>query len=140
MPSRPHQSESASQRALILWWHLAHRGLGVPWERLLYAVPNGGARDPRTGAIMKAEGVRAGAPDLNLDVARGGYFGMRIEMKTASGRVREVQSEFHAILTGQGYHVVLCRSWDEARREIESYLRLPATVGATNQHQMKEAA
>ena len=47
------------------------------WERidrpelgLLFAVPNGGRRDAVTGARLKAEGVKAGVPDVWLPVAR----------------------------------------------------------------------
>ena len=102
---------------------MAHRGLGVPWEELLFAIPNGGRRDLITAAILKAEGVRAGAPDLFLAVPRGGYAGLFIELKTACGRVREEQKEFHARLIGAGYWATVARGWDQARQEIEGYLK-----------------
>src|SRR5690606_12582346 len=63
-------TESKSQQAFIRWWGLSHRSLGVPHADLLFAIPNGGARNPVTGATLKAEGVRRGVPDLFLAVPR----------------------------------------------------------------------
>lgn len=114
--------ESKAQRALITWWRLYSRGAGI-WEHLLFAIPNGGKRDPITAAILKAEGTRAGAPDLFLAVPRGGYAGLFIELKTPCGRVREEQKEFHARLIGAGYWATVARGWDQARAEIEGYLK-----------------
>lgn len=37
---------------------------------LLFAIPDGGRRDAVTGAHLKAEGVRAGVPDMFLAVPR----------------------------------------------------------------------
>ena len=37
---------------------------------LLFAIPDGGRRDAVTGAHLKAEGVRAGGPDMFLAVPR----------------------------------------------------------------------
>lgn len=46
-----------------------------------FAIPNGGKRNVIVAQKMKAEGVRAGIPDLCLPVMRGGYGGMYIELK-----------------------------------------------------------
>lgn len=117
-------NESKAQQAVITWWRMQHKVLGVRAENLLYAVPNAGRRDPISGAKLKAEGMRAGVPDLILDVPRGPYHGMRIEMKTASGRVQENQKQWQLDLIGQGYHAVICRGWEEATRAISQYLAL----------------
>lgn len=73
-------------------------------------------------AKMKAEGVRAGVPDLFLPVARQGFHGLWIELKSAKGRVTTVQAAWHERLRAQGYRVVVCRGWCEARDEIVKYL------------------
>ena len=117
-------SESSIQRAVVRWFDLQHRELGVDDERLLHAVPNGGARSPVTAAILKAEGARAGAPDLELDVARGGYHGLRIELKTATGRLRPEQATMLNALTAGGYLALVCRSFDEATGVIRRYISL----------------
>ena len=115
-------SESAEQKALIEWWALECRYFGVP-ECLLMAIPNGGKRDRVTGARLKAEGVRAGVPDLFLAVARGPWHGLWIEMKTEKGKVSREQKKMIPLLCEQGYHVIVCHGWVEAEAAIECYLR-----------------
>ena len=61
--------EHAEQAALCRWWAMYARSRRLP-ESLLFAIPNGGRRDAVTGARLKAEGVRAGAPDMFLAVPR----------------------------------------------------------------------
>ena len=125
-------TESRSQQAVIRWWKYAHRGLGVADERMLFSVPNGGQRNAVTGAILKAEGCRAGVPDLFLSVmrahptidkgerVRGGLF---IEMKRLGGRSTEAQQQMQELLCAAGYTVAVCHSTDEAIRTIETYLK-----------------
>ena len=76
-----------------------------------------------TGAQLKAAGVKAGYPDIGLDVARGGYHGLRIELKTITGRLRANQREWLDWLTSQGYLAVACHGMEEAQDTIEDYLR-----------------
>src|SRR5262245_64718583 len=54
--------------------------------RLCFAIPNGGARDVITAGRLKAEGVRAGVPDVCLPVARAGYHGLFLEVKRPDRR------------------------------------------------------
>ncbi len=114
-------NEHKEQKALFDWAALA---VGVhPELALMFAIPNGGYRNKVTAARMKAEGVKAGVPDICLPVARNGYHGLWIEMKSAEGRMKKHQRAFCQRLAGHGYRVVVCWSWDAARREIESYLK-----------------
>lgn len=130
-------NESAEQKSLLRWWHMAHRGLGVPDARLLFAIPNGaylggGKPGARRGARLRGEGLVAGVPDLFLaypreivvDGVRWACPGLFIEMKRAKGGAwSEAQREVAALLVGQGFAFKLCRGWPEAARQIESYLR-----------------
>lgn len=50
--------------------------------RLIFAIPNGGKRDPRQGKWLKDEGLMAGVPDIFLALPGGGYAGLFIEMKS----------------------------------------------------------
>ncbi len=94
-----------------------------PELALLYAIPNGGARDAVTGARMKAEGVKAGVPDLFLPVARCGYHGLFVEMKRRDGgKVSPAQRLWIERLTEQGYLVAVCHGRDAAERVIVTYL------------------
>ena len=119
-------TESKCQQAVMKWWSIAHRGLSVADPRLLFAIPNGGARNPITGAILKAEGVRAGVPDLFLAVpntTRGGrYHGLFIEMKTWANKPTLAQVEVMARLRAEGYDCRVAHSFDQATTAITGYL------------------
>lgn len=72
--------------------------------------------------VAVAEGLTAGAADLALLVARKGYHGMFIEMKTAKGRQSDRQKTWQSHVEGQGYKYVICRSFDEFREAVNGYL------------------
>lgn len=90
---------------------------------LLYAIPNGGKRDIRTAAMLKAEGVKPGVPDIFLPIACGGKHGLYIELKRRKGgTVSKAQEAWIRALTAQGYVCSVCHGWEEARAEILRYL------------------
>lgn len=129
---RPRAIEDSHQAALFRWASMqvtAH-----PELAMLMHVPNGGARNPREGARLKRQGVRAGYPDLVLDVARGGYFGLRIELKAPRaelGRTPETspeQVQWFARLDACGYRVAVVEGWKAARDVLLHYLSLPPTL------------
>lgn len=72
-------SESAEQRALFSW--AAMQAKARPELAMLLAIPNGGHRSKATAGRLKAEGVRAGVPDVALPVARAPHGGLWIELK-----------------------------------------------------------
>ena len=88
----------------------------------IFAVPNAARRSPRQGAWMKAEGLRAGIPDLQLDVARSGFHGLRIELKAGKNQESEEQTKVLASLRRRGYKTMTCYSADAAIDEIQDYL------------------
>lgn len=120
-------TESKCQQSVIKWWDFAHRGLGVPDARLLFAIPNGGRRGKLEAYIMKGEGVRAGVPDLFLavpNIERGGrYHGLFLEMKTWAGKPTIAQREIMARLRAEGYDCRVAHSFDQATKAITGYLR-----------------
>jgi len=114
-------TEHAEQAALIDW--CAGQAPRIPELGLLYAIPNGGARDVRVAVQLKAEGVQAGIPDLHLPVARGGWHSLYLELKrTRGGRVEPEQAAWHAALLAQGNDVRVCRGWVEAATVLLIYL------------------
>jgi hypothetical protein len=117
-------TESKSQQAVMHWWRAAHRGLGVADERYLMAFPLQGARTPQNGARLKAEGMRAGTPDMFLALKRGVYPGLWVELKRLTGKLTESQKDMARILSAGGFVCICCHSTDEAIRAIEAYLRL----------------
>lgn len=95
-----------------------------PELRLLHAVPNGGHRHPAVARAMKDEGVKRGVPDLDLPVARGGYHGLRIELKAGRNKATEEQSEWIAALRAEGYRAEVCVGWEAAMGVIVDYLEM----------------
>jgi len=114
-------TEHAHQVALMAWCALNFEV--YPKLKLLFAIPNGGERNPVVAARLKAEGVRSGVPDLMLPVARHGRFGLFIEMKKPKqGKVQGSQAEWHRDLDTEGYGVAVCFGWEEARDCLVQYL------------------
>lgn len=100
---------------------------GLLWT----AIPNGGKRSAITGAILKAEGVKAGVPDIlvftpfadpgqdesdrDLNEVRGQWcHGLAIELKNGKkGRTSEHQQTWLVRLELAGWKAVVCRDIDE---------------------------
>lgn len=110
--------EHRTQKACVWWFRLQYPHLAG----LLFAIPNGGARDAVTGRMLKEEGVLAGVADLFLSVPARGLHGLYIEMKTQKGVVSDKQKAFADNVIGMGYGWEVCRSADDFRRIVEAYL------------------
>lgn len=98
----------------------------------LHHIPNGGLRNKSEAIRLKAQGTKAGIPDLQLTMARGGYFGLFIEFK-ATVKPEPVSLEQQACigrLNDQGYLAVVCRGHFDAMECLRAYLALPVTVAA----------
>jgi hypothetical protein len=115
-------TEHAEQCALFAW--AAANEAAHPELAMLAAVPNGGARHPAVAAQLKAEGVKAGYPDILLDCARGRWHGLRIELKRAdhSNTPTKAQQEWIMRLRYYGYSAVVAYGCDEAINAIMAYL------------------
>lgn len=121
-------SEHTEQVALVeaIAWHANQR----PALRLLYAIPNGGQRHKATAGKLRAEGVKAGVPDLCLPVARGGYIGCYLEGKVKGGRVRPEQRAWLAALAAEGHFTAVFWSADEGLELLLRYERGEIRRGA----------
>lgn len=115
---RPGDEEHRLQCGCVRWFRLQHNDIG----HLLFAVPNGGRRDKVSGAKLKAEGVVAGVSDLILLVARHGYHGLLIEMKTPKGSQSQAQRQWQKLVEKQGYRYVVIRSIEEFIQVVNEYL------------------
>ena len=114
------RDEHAEQVALMRWVALQARRW--PAIDLLFAIPNGGRRDPVTGARLKAEGVKAGVPDLCLPWPAVGWHGLFIELKAPGGRPTAAQMRWIERLRTAGYRAEVCYGWEEAAEVISEYL------------------
>lgn len=110
--------ESEIQRSCVKWFRLRYPKLA----RLLFAVPNGGARSAIEAKIMKAEGVLAGVSDLLLLYPNNSYHGLCIEMKSEKGRQQDTQKLFQREVEAVGYKYIICRSFDDFKNMIDYYL------------------
>jgi hypothetical protein len=123
LAQHPHKaSEHEEQVALFEW--AAREEANHPELAQLFAVPNGGKRHPAVAAQLKAEGTKAGVPDVLLDVARGKFHGLRIEMKRtdrSNGPTPE-QKEWIARYRHYGYSAVVCYGAQDAINVITAYL------------------
>lgn len=119
---RPSPPEHTEQAAVIAW--AAYQKRRYPELALLYAIPNGHWRHKATAGRLKAEGVRAGVPDLCLPVPRGPYHGLYLELKRrCGGKLTDAQRDWLKHLSAHGYRAVVVRGADEAIQELERYLR-----------------
>jgi hypothetical protein len=115
--------EEDNEQAALFRWAAYMRGTWPELERMFH-VPNGGSRNKAEAARLKAQGVRAGVPDICLPVARGCYHGLFVELKKREGgRVSKEQREWIEYLEGAGYCARVCNGWDAARETIERYMR-----------------
>ena len=121
------------EQVTVVQWAAAHEHV-EPRLRMLFAIPNAGAGAQKGQAgKMRAEGVKAGVPDLCLPV-RAPYAkmyppwsGLYIEMKRRKGgRTSPEQQWWHDALRGQGYRVEVCRGADAAIEVLRDYLGMSA--------------
>lgn len=99
-------SEDDEQEKVFQWKELQLRA--HPELKSLHHTPNGGSRNRLEAVKLKRMGVLAGVPDIELNVSRGGYHGLFIEMMEE--------------LTDQGYLCRVCWSGDDAIDVIKEYL------------------
>ena len=124
--------EHQTQVNCVTWFRLQY----PKYEKLLFAVPNGGGRSKRTAGKLKAEGVVRGVSDLLMLVPAGKYHGLCIEMKkeevTYNERGRKTvkrgyqepeQKEWQALVEKQGYKYVVCWNSEGFQNEVNEYLK-----------------
>lgn len=122
----PRHIEDDHQKALFEWAGLA--SFRIPGLKNLFAIPNGGKRNPREAARLKAQGVRAGVPDIFLAYPKAGHSGLFIELKRpivkgeAKPTVSDEQKLWLLRMTEAGYKTAVCYGWHEAREQILTYM------------------
>lgn len=113
MTTQTSRSESAEQIGFVQWFEGAFAGV-----RILH-VPNGGHRAMSVARKLKAEGVKAGVPDLFIPVWR-----IWIEMKRAKGgRLLADQKDWIEYLQGVGYTVIVAHGARDASLKLLDVLR-----------------
>jgi hypothetical protein len=97
---------------------------------------NEGKRSLQEGRALKRSGLSSGYPDLSLSEARGGYFGLFIEVKqkreyTDSEKKSKTwlaQSEWLTHLANEHYFSIRIFGWEHGKEIIEMYMSWPRTL------------
>jgi len=108
-----------------------------PELRRFHHIPNGGGRSKAEAGRFKAMGVKSGVSDYCLPVARGGFFGLYLEMKpapyrTTGGRIVQPrpsaeQKKWIEESQDHGYLAVVCWGWHAAAEQLSGYVTLKPT-------------
>ena len=110
--------ESQIQQTCVKWFRLQYADLAL----LLFAVPNGGARNRIEAGIMKGEGVTAGVADMLFLLPNKHHHALCIEVKTPKGRQQDSQKRFQCKVEAFGYRYEIVRSLEEFIKLMRNYI------------------
>jgi hypothetical protein len=94
-------TESQIQQKIIIF---ERNNYSIKGESLLFAIPNGGSRNPIEAKNLKATGVMAGVSDLILIIKDKIYF---IELKAQKGIQSESQKIFQSKVENLGFEYLI---------------------------------
>jgi len=133
-------SEHQIQASYIAWLNLQY----PVQSDYCFAIPNGGSRPKKTyitrfgntktfcpsGKKLKAEGVKAGLPDIIIFVPKWNedgscFHALMIEFKSAKGRLSKEQKDVCQKLKNKDYFVIVAYNLEEAIEATIGYLGLP---------------
>lgn len=106
-----YKSEDRIQQECYIWFWNTYPEL----RKLLFAVPNGGARNAREGKKFKDTGVVAGVSDLIFLHQGTAYL---IEMKTPTGTQSKDQIDWEGRVKKQGFDYFIARSLEDFKEII----------------------
>lgn len=115
------QYEHAEQVALCRWLDFRQ----IPYA----AIPNGGHRHVAVARKLKAEGVKAGVPDVVLfkpSLHEGITKHVMVELKrphmrgVPKGRTSVPQREMHEVLRNNAWIVVVAFGFDDAIKQLQA--------------------
>lgn len=111
--------ESNLQKACVSWFRYQYPDLTL----LLFAVPNGGSRNPIEAVRLKAEGVVSGVADIILLTPNKQYPSLAIELK-ANNKCKQSdnQKKWQLSCEKVGNKYVVVHSIDEFMFEVADYL------------------
>lgn len=119
-------SETRIQHTCVSWFRNTFPNVAG----LLFAIPNGGVRSPRDGAMRKYEGALSGVSDLILLYPSHGKAALCIEMKTpkqkgkSAGAQSSNQKEWQKLVESKGSVYVVCHGLIEFITAVCLYLHI----------------
>ena len=122
----PSEDREHQEQVRLFDWAREHEAQ-YPQLQLLFAVPNFAGKlgrwTAKHGARLKAEGRKAGVPDVWLPVARRGCHGLVIEMKVGTNKPTLAQQAWLDRLANEGWCAVVAYGAAHAIGIIEHYLK-----------------
>ena len=109
-------TEAWHQMQLIQWCRQ------FPWGQFLFHIANESTGGMGWVVRNRQMGCRKGVPDLMLPIPSQGYHGLFLELKSKNGRLSKEQKAWINALNKFGYKAVVCKGFDEAKLELESYI------------------
>ena len=131
-PRKLAHPEAVEQRMFVKRWRMDPRTRDLPAS----AIPSGGNRSAREGAMMKADGLERGLPDWMLWQAEAPWpvsppagpepkVGLALEFKApGAGRVSPEQKGWHDALRQNGWQVAVVDSARDAWAIVTDYLAI----------------
>ena len=110
--------ESELQVNCVWWFRLQYPKL----SKMLFSVPNGGKRNAKEAARLKAEGTVSGVSDLILLIPNKHHASLCIEMKCGDGKQTDNQKQWKHEAEEHGNKYVVCKSITEFIDAIKDYL------------------
>ena len=117
--------EDDLQKYVIQWLEIA-----LPDNSVYHHSPNEGVRHVAFRRRLKAMGMAAGWPDIELFVPKDGWrfpnekAGIFIELKAKKGRMTESQKAIQRCLRMTGEHGETCYSLDQVKLWLQTLLQL----------------
>lgn len=106
-------SESEEQIGFLSWFDISFSGVRI------FHIPNGGHRSISVAKKLKAEGVKAGVPDLYVPAWK-----LWIEMKRAKGgKLSAEQKDWIDYLTANGDTVIVGSGAKDASRQVLEWIK-----------------
>jgi len=92
-------------------------------DKLIFAVPNGGSRNPIEARNLKLQGVKSGVSDVIILIPKQGFASLCLEFKTQTGKQSDEQKEFQLQAEACGSKYVIVRSVASAIEVTKEYLK-----------------
>lgn len=128
-PRRPAVLREHGDQVAVMEWR-STRVVICPALRLLHATPNAAKRSSVVAAMLAAEGMAPGWPDLELNVARRGYAGWFCELKHEGNGPTPDQVEAICWLNLLGNYALCAVGSEAVIRSLEWYLDIPEAYRA----------
>jgi len=110
------KSEARIQQECFIWFWNKY----PEYRKLLFAVPNGGARSTHEGKLLKQQGVVAGVSDMLFMIDGRCYC---FELKTKIGVQSSRQKDWQYRVESQGFKYYIVRSLRLFQEIIESIIK-----------------